>query len=417
MPITLACVLALAGLACPAYAAVAVAAATAATALPQRAHAPRDEGARAFGSGALIALEEQSLPPEDLPSPAASPAASLAAPSGSPSPSAASDNSGPGAQAPAGQPAAQAPAQPPATDEGAGGTQPPATDGGASASGASESGAATGAPAVPAGAPVAGEPSPAATPTDAPAPYDVGSIQPTAPVSDQPLTVLIASTKNQPALNASLRFAEQGRKSLESSKPDDAIRELGQAISIDPTDPYAYFYLGRAYMMKKDEQQALAFFGRSEVGLRTVPAWLGEVKSFEGACLEEQGKFPAAAAAYKEALDAAPGNLMARTGYGRLSESLPQAHADNAAPNGDNAAPNADNGGALPPPLDGAALPAPDVNLAAPAPAEAPPSAAPAAQSDSGADSGADSDADPDADSNADSDTAADKDSGAQGNQ
>jgi tetratricopeptide (TPR) repeat protein len=231
-------------------------------------------------------------------------------------------------------------------------------------------------------------------------------------VSDQPLTALIASTKDQPALNASLRFAEQGRKSLEASKPDDAIRDLGRAISIDPTDPYAYFYLGRAYMMKKDYQQALAFFGRSEVGLRTVPAWLGEVKSFEGACLEEQGKFPAAALAYKQALDAAPGNLMARTGYGRLSENLSDANAANAAP--------------PPPPLDGAALPAPEVDLAAPAPDEAPPSMAQPDQSDSGADSGADSDTDSSADpdaasgkhSGADSSSGAGgQDSGAQGNQ
>jgi len=148
--------------------------------------------------------------------------------------------------------------------------------------------------------------------------------------------------------------------------------------------------------MKKDYQQALAFFGRSEVGLRTVPAWLGEVKSFEGACLEEQGKFPAATMAYKQALDAAPGNLMARTGYGRLSESLPDTNASNTAP-------------PPPPPLDGAALPAPEVNLAAPAPDEAPPSTAQPDQSDSGADSGADSDAD----SSADPDAASGKDSGA----
>ncbi len=395
-PIALACALLMAGLARPAYAAAAATAATAA-ALPL-APAPREDGARAFGSGAILALEEQSLPPENLASPAASPAP----PSGSPSPGAAGDNSGPGAQAPAGQPTAQAPTQQPAQAQSAGGwSRAPAETGGASASGAPESGAATGAP---------GEPAPEATPTDAPAPYDVGSIQPTAPVSDQPLTALIASTKDQPALNASLRVAEQGRRSLQASKPDDAIRDLGRAISIDPTDPYAYFYLGRAYMMKKDYQQALAFFGRSEVGLRTVPAWLGEVKSFEGACLEEQGKFPAAAEAYKQALGAAPGNLMARTGYGRLSESLPEANADNAG------APNADNAGAPPPPLDGAALPAPDVNLAAPAPAEAPPSAAPPAQSDSGADSGADSDADPNADSSSDPDAASGKDSGAQDN-
>ena len=201
---------------------------------------------------------------------------------------------------------------------------------GAAPGGATGAAAATGAPADSAGVPVAGEPAPEATPTEAPPPYDVGSVQPTAPVSDQPLTGLIASTKDQPALNASLRFAEKGRKALETSKLDDAIRDLGRAISIDPTDPYAYFYLGRAYMLKKDYPQALAFFGRSEVGVRAVPAWLGEVKSFEGACLEEQGKFPEAAAAYKQALDAAPGNLMARTGYGRLSASLSDANAGSA---------------------------------------------------------------------------------------
>jgi Tetratricopeptide repeat len=232
-----------------------------------------------------------------------------------------------------------------------------------------------------------GAPSPAGTPTEEPPPYDVGSVQPTPPVSDQPLTGLIDATKDQPALNASLHITEQGREELEASKLDDAIRDFGRAISIDPTDPYAYFYLGRAYMQKKDYAQALAFFGRSEVGVRAVPAWLGEVKSFEGACLEEQGKFPEAAAAYKEALDVAPGNLMARTGYGRLSESLSDANAGNAPP--------------PPAPGAGAALPAPEVNLAAPAPSEAPPPSAGSDQPNSSADPSADSDDNPGADSNA----------------
>jgi tetratricopeptide (TPR) repeat protein len=147
---------------------------------------------------------------------------------------------------------------------------------------------------------------------------------------------------------------------------------LGRAISIDPTDPYAYFYLGRTYMMKKDYPQALAFFGRSEVGLRAVPAWLGEVKSFEGACLEEQGKFPQAAAAYKQGLDAAPSNLRARAGYGRLSESVSDANAGSVPP--------------PPPPSDGAALPAPQTDLSAPAPPQAAPLPAQSGQSDSDAD-------------------------------
>ncbi len=428
-PIALTCLLALAGFACPVEAAgTAASPGHAVVATASLTSAPRYGGAGTFGSGATVALEEQSLPPEDLPSPTASPAASpapsFAQPSGSQSPSGAQgDGSGNGAQAPAppattSAPAAQA--SPASDDEGAREwTRMPATAGSSSGSsgvpdaggaGAATgtpdaAGAATGAPDAAAGAPVADEPAPEATPTDAPPPYDVGSVQPTAPVSDQPLTGLIAGTKDQPALNASLRFAEDGRKALEASKPDDAIRDLGRAISIDPTDPYAYFYLGRAYMLKKDYPQALAFFGRSEVGVRTVPAWLGEVKSFEGACLEEQGKFPQAAAAYRQALDVAPGNLMARTGYGRLSESLSDANAGSAEP--------------PPPPLDGAALPAPQVDLAAPAPAEAAPPPAQSDQTDQ-SDTGADSGADTGDDSGTDSTGSAASRSngaGAQGNQ
>jgi tetratricopeptide (TPR) repeat protein len=255
-------------------------------------------------------------------------------------------------------------------DEGAGGwTRVPAEAGRAGASDTPGAGAASAAPAPGVSDSAAGEPAPEASPTEAPPPYDVGSVQPAPPVSDQPLTALIDATKDEPALNASLRFAEQGRKALETSKFDDAIRDLGRAISIDPTDPYAYFYLGRTYMMKRDYPQALAFFGRSEVGLRAVPAWLGEVKSFEGACLEEQGKFPQAATAYKQALDAAPSNLRARVGYGRLSESVSDANAGSAP--------------AAPPPSDGAALPAPQTDLSAPAPPEAAPLPAQSGHSDS----------------------------------
>jgi tetratricopeptide (TPR) repeat protein len=220
--------------------------------------------------------------------------------------------------------------------------------------------------------------SPEASPTEVPPPYDIGSVQPSPPVSDQPLTPLIdAAAKDQPAFSASLRFVERARKELDASKADEAIRALGRAVSIDSSDPYAYFYLGRAYMMKNDYGQALAFFGRSEVGLRAIPAWLGEVKSFEGACLEQQGKFPEALQAYKDALEAAPNNLMARVGYGRLSAVAADANAGNEPPP---LAPAV--GAAFPPPAPGALAPPPEDSTAvAGPPKEAPPAPA---QSDPG---------------------------------
>src|ERR1700731_3170019 len=83
--ILIVCALALHVLACPARATAPLA------------HTPRYGDAGAFGYGVAVALEQQNLPPEDLPSPAPSPAAS----SGSPSPGAADDTSPAAEDAPA----------------------------------------------------------------------------------------------------------------------------------------------------------------------------------------------------------------------------------------------------------------------------------------------------------------------------
>jgi hypothetical protein len=316
-------------------------------------------------SKVLALLSEQDLPPAEMPSASATPApgavpetapGAVSSPepddsndanwTGAPAGAAPTNSAGPSANAPSEQGAQTPPQYPPGT---AGPGAAPAHPGTASSA----------------------QGAPQATPTEAPPPYDVGSVVPAPQVSDQPLTPLIKAAQSQPTLSASLRAAEQARQALGASRLDDAIRDLGYAVSIDPTDPYAYFYLGRAYMMKKDCPQALAFFGRSEVGLRTVPEWLGEAKSFEGACLEEQGKFAQAATDYKQALDLSPGNLRARAGYGRVSSSLSDANAATSPPPSANSGaslsePTVDAGAVRPPPQDSSAI--------TPPPPEPPPS-------------------------------------------
>ena len=54
------------------------------------------------------------------------------------------------------------------------------------------------------------------------------------------------------------------------------------AISIDPSNSYAYFYLGRAYIASKNYGQALTFFKRAEIGIAANSHWLGETLAFEG---------------------------------------------------------------------------------------------------------------------------------------
>jgi tetratricopeptide repeat protein len=202
------------------------------------------------------------------------------------------------------------------------------------------------------------------TPTEIAPAIDVGSIATTPQISDSSLAPLI-NTAPTPARAASLRITEQERVELERGHTDDAIRELAHAISIDPSNSYAYFYLGRAYIARKDYGQALTFFKRAEIGVASNSLWLGETYAFEGVCLEQASKSEDAAAAYQKALAASPGNLTARVGVTRLSAFMPaSASASAPAADTDQAAPN-ENEPEAAPPADEAPAPPPQ----APAPA------------------------------------------------
>jgi tetratricopeptide (TPR) repeat protein len=122
-----------------------------------------------------------------------------------------------------------------------------------------------------------------------------------------------------PALTASLRLTESARKRLGDGQVDDAMRDLARAVSLDPSNAFAYYYLGRAYLARKNYSQALTFFRRAEIGFNGRPDWTAETLSYQGLCDEELGKATDAALAYKQALAASPNNFKARVGYGRLA--------------------------------------------------------------------------------------------------
>ncbi|HTW87030.1 MAG TPA: hypothetical protein VMD75_03385 [Candidatus Binataceae bacterium] len=162
----------------------------------------------------------------------------------------------------------------------------------------------------------------AAAAAPVPPPADLSNVPISAPVSSSSLDPLIEKTLD-PSLSASLRITEEARQQIGENHDDEAIRTLGRALSIDASNPYAYFYLGRAWLMKRNYNQALTFFSRAEMGLESNPAWLSETVGFEGACYEELNRDQDAAMAYQRAVQLAPGNLMARAGYGRLASALP----------------------------------------------------------------------------------------------
>jgi len=282
-------------------------------------------------SPARAGLSEESLPAEEMPTALATPIATAEAT--------------PVAAVPAPPMAVIAPAPLAATP------QPSAT-----ASAAATAASATGA-------------DPAATPLGEPPPIDLDTL-PTMPVSETPLSALIDNAQT-PSRAASLRLTEQARQEISGGRAGDAIQSLTRALSIDSSNSFAYFYLGRAYALKKDYHQTLTFLQRAEIGFASDPTWLGETLSFEGACYEQSGQIPQAAAAYRRALDSSPYNLMARTGYVRLAPAVTQPDTG-AAPN-TGSQPNRAIG---PPPESGAGPPPAMAPVGAP-PESNPPGPAP----------------------------------------
>jgi len=233
----------------------------------------------------IARFSEENLPAEEMPSVVATPEAGPATdwevvPASSPTGSA---------------PAARAAAAPPAVAPAAGSPLPAETD-------AAQL-----------------EPTPVPTPPDV-APLEVGSVAPQIEISDSSLDGLIQSVRaTQPALAASLRVTDQARDEILSRHEDDAIQTLMRAISIDGSNPYAYFYLGRAYLGKKNYAQAITFLNRAELRYGANPEWLGETLAFEGLANEQAGQTAPAIACYQKALVAVPGSLTARVGLTRLS--------------------------------------------------------------------------------------------------
>jgi Flp pilus assembly protein TadD len=159
---------------------------------------------------------------------------------------------------------------------------------------------------------------PGATPSTSEAPaLELGAVQPKGRISDSSLKADITHASS-PALAASLRVTDQAREQMIKGRIDDAIHTLGRAISIDPTNPYAYLYLGRAYLVRKNYEQAITFLKRAELRFASNPDWLGETLSFEGLAYEQSGNAAEASAAYQKAVEAEPGNLMARVALTRL---------------------------------------------------------------------------------------------------
>jgi tetratricopeptide (TPR) repeat protein len=80
-----------------------------------------------------------------------------------------------------------------------------------------------------------------------------------------------------PRALASLRLTDQGRILLDSGRPDDAIRILEQAVSLNPNNGQNYYYLSAAWLLKGNTAQAREFNHLAGIYLKGDAEWMRRV--------------------------------------------------------------------------------------------------------------------------------------------
>ena len=80
-----------------------------------------------------------------------------------------------------------------------------------------------------------------------------------------------------PREKASLQLTEEGRQFLDEDQPDQAIRSLEQAISLNPDNGPCYYYLAEAWLQKGNFSEARQFNSLAESYLKKDEGWMARV--------------------------------------------------------------------------------------------------------------------------------------------
>ena len=83
--------------------------------------------------------------------------------------------------------------------------------------------------------------------------------------------------QRSPREKASLQLTQEGRQFIDEDKPDQAIRSLEQAISLNPDNGPCYYYLAEAWLQKGNFSEAKQFNSLAEDYLKKDKGWNSRV--------------------------------------------------------------------------------------------------------------------------------------------
>ena len=97
-----------------------------------------------------------------------------------------------------------------------------------------------------------------------------------------------------------------------------ALSRLERSITIDSSNPYGYYYLGKAQHKLGRHRESLNFLEVAESSFGSEPYWLSETLALKGDAFRALGMAQRAESNYDQALRLNSGNRAAIEGLSRL---------------------------------------------------------------------------------------------------
>jgi Tfp pilus assembly protein PilF len=79
--------------------------------------------------------------------------------------------------------------------------------------------------------------------------------------------------QRNPREKAAFQLTQEGRQLLDEDQPDQAIRSLEQAISLNPDNGSCYYYLAEAWLQKGNFSEARQFHSLARTYLQKDKDW------------------------------------------------------------------------------------------------------------------------------------------------
>ncbi len=119
---------------------------------------------------------------------------------------------------------------------------------------------------------------------------------------------------------ASLEITERGRQTLADGRVEQAVSLFEKAISLDPRNPYAYYYLGKSRFIRKEYDRILTPLEQARHYFLKERGWLSKVHALRGQAYEALTHWAEARAEFLKAIEMDGQNSEARDGLKRVRE-------------------------------------------------------------------------------------------------